>query len=69
VAANKEPFIGTATAAELLGWTQRRVQRAANTGQIPVVATVEPDGRYLFKKAAIEELARREREEREQHET
>lgn len=58
-------MIGTATAAELLGWTQRRVQRAANTGQIPVVATVAPDGRYLFTKASIEEIARLEHEQHE----
>lgn len=60
MADDADRIIGTATAAEILGWTKRKVQRAANTGQIPIVGTVGPQRNLLFEKAAIEEYASHE---------
>lgn len=52
--------IGTAKAAEILGWTSRRVQRAAHTGAIPVVGKLNERGDLLFSEQAIQELANKE---------
>lgn len=59
-------IIGTPEAAQILGWTQRKVQRAASTGQIPIVGTLGARGEYVFDPVKIAELAERERE---QHDT
>lgn len=48
-------FIGSAEVAELLHVSTRSVQRAAHTGEIPVVQTVGT--RLLFERAEIERLA------------
>lgn len=50
-------IIGTPEAAEILGWHKRKVQRAANTGQIPIVGTLSARGEYLFDAEVIEQLA------------
>lgn len=55
--ADTGPIIGTADAASILGWTKRKVQRAAKTGAIPIVGTVGPQRNLLFEEAAIEEIA------------
>lgn len=54
------PIIGTATAAEILGWTKRKVQRAAVTGAIPIVGTVGPQKNLLFDRSTVEEIAHTE---------
>jgi hypothetical protein len=50
-------IIGTPEAAQILGWHKRKVQRAANTGQIPVVGTLAARGEYLFDADVIEKIA------------
>lgn len=63
MAAAEDRIIGTPEAARILGWHKRKVQRAANTGQIPIVGTLTARGEYLFREDVIEELARHEHEE------
>lgn len=64
VTAEEEPeLIGTSTAAAILGWTPRKVQRAANTGQIPIIGTVGPQHNRVFRKDVIEEIARQKHEQ------
>lgn len=60
MAAEPARIIGTKDAAEILHWNRRKVQRAANTGQIPIVGTVGAQGEYLFDAAVIEKLASEE---------
>lgn len=57
-AAGEPDLIGTSTAAEILHWNKRKVQRAADTGQIPIVGTVGPQRQYVFDRDVIEELAK-----------
>lgn len=64
MAAAPEPIIiGTPEAAEILGWDKRKVQRAANTGQIPIVGRLGARGEYLFREDVVAELAEREHTE------
>jgi hypothetical protein len=51
--------IGTAKAAEILGWNPRKVQRAAHTGAIPVVGKLNERGDLLFSQKTIEEIAKK----------
>lgn len=61
MAAPDEPkIIGSQEAAEILGWDRRKVQRAVNTGQIPVVGKLGPQGKLMFDAAVIEEIAHHE---------
>jgi hypothetical protein len=59
VADADDRIIGTAKAAEILGWHQRKVQRAANTGQIPIVGKLGTRQDLLFREADIEDLAKK----------
>lgn len=51
-------IIGTAEAADILGWSQRKVQRQVNTRPIPIIRD-KVGGRveYLFDRDVIEHLA------------
>lgn len=48
----------------MLGWTQRKVQRAAHTGAIPIVGRLGARGEFLFDPNVVADLAAREREQR-----
>ncbi len=52
-----DPIIGTAKAAEILHWSQRRVQRAIITDRLPIVGTVGSRGEYLIRESAVQALA------------
>ena len=54
--ADDERIIGTADAAEILGVSQRTVQRAVKTGAIPIVRRIGR-GDALLRATQIEELA------------
>lgn len=54
--------IGTAKAAEILGWSTRKVQRAAATGAIPIVGKLDGRDALMFSQQTIEEIAAREGE-------
>lgn len=55
---NGPRIIGTHDAADLLGVSQRTVQRMADTGTIPVIRTTVGRRReYLFDADAIEDIA------------
>lgn len=60
MATEADRIVGTPEAAEILGWDQRKVQRAAKTGEIPIVGRLSARGEYLFREDVIEELAKRE---------
>lgn len=49
--------IGTVEAAEILGRSPRSVQRAANTGAIPILR--KHSGGLLFSQKTIEDLAKK----------
>lgn len=53
-------IIGTSEAAAILGWDQRKVQRAANTGQIPIVGKLGGNERLVFDADVIEEIAHKQ---------
>lgn len=59
--ASNDP-IGTAKAAEILGYSPRKVHRLANTGAIPIIGKLNARGDLLFSQKAIEELAKKEHE-------
>lgn len=51
-------MIGSAEAAELLGWSRTRVKIAAQAGQLPIAGKLPGEtGAYLFHRSVIEHLA------------
>jgi hypothetical protein len=56
-AEDDDRIIGTADAAKVLGWSQRKVQRAVTTGAIPIVGHIGIRRDALFRATQIEELA------------
>lgn len=56
-------IIGTPEAADILGWNIRKVQRKANTEEIPIVGrTTGRHGEYLFRASEIEQIRGQEEE-------
>lgn len=51
-------LITTSTVAEILHMSTRGVQRAVNTGQIPIVGTVGPHRQHLFDRQVVERIAK-----------
>lgn len=50
-------YVGSAEAAELLGWSRAKVKREAQHGRIPVALKMPGEtGAYLFDRIAIEQL-------------
>lgn len=58
----KDDPIGTAKAAEILGFSPRKVHRLANTGAIPIIGKLNARGDLLFSQHVIEELAKHQGE-------
>ncbi len=54
----ERPVLSTSDVAEILGWSQDRVQRLAQAGRIP---TEKVGGKYVFRRAEIERWIRGEK--------
>lgn len=55
--ADADDLIGTAEAARILGYSQRKVQREATTGAIPIVKKLDVQRANLFRRSDIERIA------------
>lgn len=54
---SQSDYIGSAEAAELLGWSRAKVKREAQSGAIPVALKMPGEtGAYLFLRSDIEQL-------------
>lgn len=50
-------IIGTAEAAEILGWSIAKTKRKAKAGEIPCTKLAGRTGAYVFDRADVERLA------------
>lgn len=53
-------LLGTAEAAELLGFSPRKVHRLANTGALPIVGRLGQRGDLVFSQEALQEIAKKD---------